>query len=138
MTDTKNTKTHTDKAAQALDAFANGPAKHAADVSAAAFEQAAERIAKALEGAAVSGELSFKDLAAAMSRDLAGLAINEFLLNPLQGLLGGLGGGAAASPNPVSVVMNIAGVSDAKSFQKSQGQIAASLSRAVSQGNKYI
>ncbi len=127
----------TEKAAKALNDFADGPAKDAAELAAQAFEQAGARIAQALETAALSGELSFRDMAAAITRDLASIAIQELILGPLQAALGG--GQSGQSPiNPVSVVMNISGVSDAGSFQKSQGQISASLARAVAQGQKFI
>ncbi len=134
----------TQKAEQALNDFAEGPAKDAADFAAQSFEQAGERIAQALERAARNGEFSFRDMTAAISRDLATLAIQELILDPLQtALAGGVkSSGAAQAQNPLNVVMNITGISDAtslqKSLQKSQGQISASLARAVSQGQKFI
>ncbi len=129
----------TEKAAAALSKFADGPAKEAADNAAKAFELAGDRIAKSLERAALSGEFSFRDMAAAITRDLAGLALQELVLGPLEATLGG-----SASPqpqggaNPINVVMNISGINDASGFQKSQGQISASLARAVAQGQKFI
>jgi lambda family phage tail tape measure protein len=137
MTDTK-------KAEQALSDFAQGPAQDAAELAAQSFEQAGERIAQALERAARSGEFSFRNMASSISRDLAALAIQDLIIDPLQGALSGgsKSGGAAQSPNPLNIVMNITGVSDAggfqKSLQKSQGQISASLARAVAQGQKFI
>jgi len=130
----------TEKAEQALNDFAEGPAKDAADLAAQSFEQASERIAQALERAARSGEFSFRDMAAAITRDIATLAIQELILDPLQAVLSGSAksGGSAQSQNPLNIVMNISGVSDAGSFQKSQGQISASLARAVAQGQKFI
>jgi len=126
------------RAGQALTDFAEGPAKDAADLAAQSFEQAGERIAKSLERAARSGEFSFRDMAAAISRDLAGLAIRELLIDPLNAALGGAQTGGAQAVNPLNIVMNITGVSDASGFQKSQGQISASLARAVAQGQKFI
>lgn len=130
----------TDKASKALNDFADGPAKDAADLAAQSFEQAGERIAQALERAARSGEFSFRDMAASISRDLAALAIQELILEPLQAVLSGgaKSGGPAQAANPLNIVMNITGVSDASGFQKSQGQISASLARAVAQGQKFI
>ena len=128
----------TQDAAKALDEFAAGPAKDAAELSAQAFEQAAERIASALERAATSGELSFRDMAASISRDLARLALNELILDPLQSALGGIGKSGPAPTSPLNIVMNISGVKDATSFQKSQGQISAAVARAARQGQKYI
>ena len=130
----------TDKAGKALNDFADGPAKNAADLAAQSFEQAGERIAQALERAARSGEFSFRDMAASISRDLAALAIQELIVEPLQDLLSGGAktGSSSQSANPLNIVMNITGVSDAGAFQKSQGQISASLARAVAQGQKFI
>ncbi|MCF6220533.1 MAG: hypothetical protein L3J65_05425 [Robiginitomaculum sp.] len=130
----------TGQAEKALSDFAEGPAKDAAELAAQSFEQAGERIAQALERAARSGELSFRDMAAAITRDLAALAIQELILDPLQAALSG-GGKSADVPqasNPFNIVMNITGVNDANSFQKSQGQISASLARAVAHGQKFI
>ena len=128
----------TEKAAKALTDFADGPARSAADDAAKAFELAGARIANALERAALSGEFSFRDMAAAITRDLARLAIENFVINPLEAALGGAaGGGTQTAASPVNVVMNISGVSDASGFQKSQGQISASLARAVSYGQKF-
>ncbi len=133
----------TEKAGKALTDFAEGPAKDAADLAAQSFEQAGDRIARALERAARSGEFSFRHMAAAISRDLAALTIRELLLEPLSaGLSSGKPGGVAPTTNPLNIVMNITGVNDASSFQKSlqksQGQISASLARAVAQGQKFI
>ena len=129
----------TEKAGKALTDFAQGPAKDAADLAAQSFEQAGERIAKALERAARRGEFSFRDMAAAITRDLASLALQELIAGPLSTTLAsGKPGGAPQAANPVNIVMNITGVNDAGSFQKSQGQISASLARAVAQGQKFI
>jgi len=129
-----------ERAGDALVDFAQGPASQAADLAAEAFEQAGNRIANALERAALSGELDFRQLAASITNDLASLAIQELLLNPLQAAIsGGLGGASAGQGlNPVNVVMNISGVSDASGFAKSQSQISASLARAVAQGQRFI
>lgn len=130
----------TEKAAQALSEFAEGPAKEAADTAADYFEQAGSRIANALERAALSGELSVRDMAASIARDLAAIAIQDLIVSPLEGLLSGKGGGGTTSQsasNPVSIVMNISGVNDANGFQKSQSQISASLARAVAHGQKF-
>jgi len=129
----------TEKAGKALDDFAKGPAKDAADLAAQSFEQAGERIARALESAARSGEFSFRDMAAAITRDLASLAIQELVIDPLSAVLSsGRSGSVSQATNPLNIVMNITGVNDASSFQKSQGQISASLARAVAQGQKFI
>lgn len=138
-------------AAQALSNFANGPAQTAANVAADAFEVAGSRIADALESAAKSGELSFNSLAQTITRDLASLAINELFTSPLQGLLSGvtsglssglgsiLGGGSSGrSSGAGNITLNVSGVSDADSFRRSEGQISASLARAVGQGQRFL
>ncbi|MBL4871004.1 MAG: hypothetical protein JKX72_08625 [Robiginitomaculum sp.] len=130
-----------EKSAQALNDFAQGPAKDAANAAAEYFERAGKRMASALEGAALSGELSIRDMAASIARDLASLAIQDLLISPLEAALRGgnsAGGSAGISQlNPVNIVMNLSGISDASGFQKSQGQISASLARAVAQGQKF-
>jgi len=139
----------TDDAAKALDDFASGPALAAADETAKLFEAAGARIADALEDAARSGELSFHALAQSAARDLASLAISEFITAPLQTALGSLtgqlmggsslGGNGSGQPKPpVTVNMTVSGVSDPASFARSQNQISTSLARAVSAGQRYI
>ena len=128
-----------DKAANALEDFADGPAIDLADNMAKAFELAGNRISKALTSAAQSGELSFSSLAESVTRDLAGLAISELITSPLQQAIGGLGdailGGGQKSS--VNVNMNLSGVTSADSFARSQNQISASLARAVSDGQRF-
>lgn len=135
--------TPTDDAAQALEDFAQGPAFAAADETAKLFEAAGDRIATALERAARSGELSFNNLAESVARDLARMAISNFITGPLSGAVSGLGNAlispsqSAAKP-PVTVNMTVSGVSDAASFNRSQGQISATLARAVNAGQRYL
>lgn len=107
----------------------------AAEATAKAFERAGERISVALSKAAASGELSFNALAESVTRDLAKLAIEDLLLGPLQSALGG--GGAASKARNSNITMNVNGVSDARSFQRSQGQISAALARAVNDGQRF-
>ena len=138
-------------AAKALQNFAQGPAMSAADDTAKMFEAAGDRIAKALEGAARSGELSFNSLAESVARDLAKMAISELITGPLSGavsaigsnlggaLFGGSGGSSqSAGKPPVTVNMTVNGASDAASFNRSQGQISATLARAVNAGQRYL
>jgi len=136
-----------DDAAQALTDFANGPAVAAADHTAKLFEAAGDRIADALEGAARSGELSFNALAESVARDLARLAVSELITSPLQGALSSLGGQLIGSPRggqsgpvrpPVTVNMTVSGVTDPRSFARSQNQISSALARAVSAGQRYL
>ena len=135
--------TPTDDAAQALQNFAQGPAMSAADDTAKLFEAAGERIATALERAARSGELSFNDLAESVARDLARMAINNFITAPLSDAVNTLGSNLTGANNtnikpPVTVNMTVNGVSDAASFNRSQGQVSATLARAVNAGQRYL
>lgn len=128
-----------DDAVNAVDDFARD-ASDAADATARAFELAGERIAQALTQAARSGEFSFNNLAESVAQDLARLAINELLIGPLQSAIGGIGNGliGGGSAKGATINMNISGVSDAASFQRSKGQISATLARAVLDGQRYI
>ena len=139
--------TPTDEAAQAVTDFANGPALVAADETAKLFEAAGERIADALETAARSGELSFNTMAENVARDLARLAVSELITSPLQSVIGSIGGqitgtvfggGGSTQKPPVTVNLNVSGVSDPSAFARSQSQISTSLARAVSAGQRYI
>lgn len=130
-------------AARAVADFASGPASEAADATAKAFELAGERIAQSLSKAARTGELSFNSLAESITQDLARLAINELIVGPLNSAIGGIGGGlggagTGGTARGTTINMNIAGVSDAGSFQRSKGQISATLARAVLDGQRYI
>ena len=138
--------TPTDEAARAVTDFANGPALVAADETAKLFEAAGERIADALETAARSGELSFNAMAESVARDLARLAVSELISTPLENIIGSIGGqitGAAfggssgAQKPPVTVNMNVSGVSDPSAFARSQSQISTSLARAVTAGQRF-
>lgn len=122
-----------------LSDFPDGTLSKTADDTARAFEAAGERIADALEKAARSGEFSFNSMAESITRDLARIAINDLISGPLQSVIGGIGarliGGGRNSP---TINMNLNGVTDAQSFQRSQGQISATLARAVIDGQRYI
>jgi len=131
------------EAADALQDFADGPAIDSAEAVAQAFELAGERISTALDRAAKSGEFSFNSLAESITRDLAKLAITELFTNPLQQAISGLGSsigqslsGGGSKP-AVNVNMTVSGVSSPDSFKRSQGQISASLARAVADGQRF-
>lgn len=85
------------EAADQLAAFADGPARDAADAISEAFNSTGRTIASALGRAARSGELSIKGLAASILKDLSGLAINQFVTAPLRDLFTGLGRGVVQS-----------------------------------------
>lgn len=136
------TETSQSAAGQAADAIAALDADGAfqsADAIAEAFEVAGARIAQSFEDAAKSGELSFNALAESVLKDFAKLAIGELIEAPLMALVDGLtrnltGGSSAAT----TVNMNISGASDPDGFRRSEGQIAATLARAVSFGQRRI
>lgn len=125
------------QAANAIAALDTDGAFRSAEDIAEAFEAAGERIAQSLENAAKSGELSFNALAESVLTDLAKLAVSELIEGPLMALIDGLGktlgSGAGAS---ATVNMNISGASDLDGFRRSEGQIAATLARAVSLGQR--
>lgn len=125
--------------AQALSDFSNSAAMQA-DETAQAFEQAGERIAKALEQAALKGEFSMKGLVQSVAQDLTRLAVSELFVQPLSRALGGThqGPNQGVSKPSVSVNMTVNGVSDAQSFARSQTQISTGLARAVSAAQKYL
>jgi len=121
-----------------LDTFSDD-AEAAADRTAIVFENAGERIAQALERAARSGELSFNRLAESIIQDLARSALTDLLINPLSDAIGSIGGASTgAKASGVTVNMNLSGVTDASGFERSKGQIAAGLARAVSSGQRYL
>ena len=127
----------------ALESFAARDAADGADLAAKAFEAAGRRIEAALVKAAKTGELSFHDMAEAILKDLARIAIQQVLTGPLETALGGLGqGGGSSTPQPQTggthITLNLSGVSDASSFARSQGQISAALARAVSHGQRFL
>ena len=135
--------TQIDSGAGALEDFAARDAADGADLAAKAFEAAGRRIEAALVKAAKTGELSFHDMAEAILKDLARIAIQQVLTGPLETALGGLGQGGSSGLAPsaqgaMNITLNLSGVSDAGSFSRSQGQISAALARAVSEGQRYL
>jgi lambda family phage tail tape measure protein len=126
----------TDEAAEALEAFANGPASDAAERLTEVFEQAGERIAGSLERAALSGELSFNHLAESVLNDLARIAVTELITAPLQGALSvltsSIAGGVSSKSAPVTVNLNMTQASGKSSAPAaSSAQLAAQVAQAV-------
>jgi hypothetical protein len=127
------------QAADAIAALDTDGAFQSADAIAEAFEAAGARIARSFEDAAKSGELSFNALAESVLKDVAKLAIGELIEAPLTALVEGLTQGLTGGSGPGTTVnMNISGASDPGGFRRSEGQIAASLARAVSLGQRRI
>lgn len=132
-----------ENAAKALSEFDISDAKDAADEMAQAFEAAGDRIASALQRAAQAGEFSFSQMAESVARDLARLAVEELVTAPLEGLINSVSSSLTAQTTgtqkpSVNVTMNVSGVSNPADFKKSDSQLAAGLSRAISQGRKLI
>lgn len=134
---TETSLTDAGQAANAIAALDTDGAFRSADDIAEAFEAAGARIARSLEDAAKSGELSFNALAESVLTDLAKLAVSELIEAPLASLIDGLAKSlGTASGAGTTVNMNISGTSDPSGFRRSEGQIAATLARAVSLGQR--
>jgi len=170
MTDTLNGadlagfQTEIGAASAALQEFAQGPARRAADEVASSFERAGQRIARALGRAAMDGEGSFKRMAKVILEEIARVALDRVLGGkaPFFGARAGGGavnrGGAylvgergpewfvpkqAGSIAPqggagVSVHFHLGAGADANGIARHQGQIAASIARAVAYGRRNL
>lgn len=104
-----------------LSPFANG----------AAFSQG--RVTPFATGGIVSGPVSFPMRG---GRGLMGEAGPEAIMPLTRGADGRLGVSAQAGAAPITINMNIS-TPDAQSFQRSQSQIAAQMSRALSRGQRH-
>lgn len=136
MTDDTETGVALAAAGEDLRAFVEGPGEAAADALSAAFDVAGIRIADALGAAARTGEADFARLVEAVLADLARIATAQ--------AIGGLFGGgtressrsAGEVAQSISITVNAAAGSDARSFLQSEGQIASALARAVRKGGR--
>jgi hypothetical protein len=154
-------------AAGALQAFAQGPAKRAADDVSASFERAGVRIARALGDAAVGGENAFKRLAKVILEELAKIALQQIFSKGGLGLsfFGARAGGgpvnigraylvgergpelfvprqagevAQPAGGAVAVHFHLGSAADASAIARHQGQIAAAIARAVAYGRRNL
>lgn len=155
-------------AAAALQAFAKGPARQAADAVGLSFERAGERIAHALGSAAAGGEAAFKRLAKVILEELAKIALQRLFTQTGGGKLpffgGKAGGGAvnvggaylvgergpevfvprqageigAVASGGVNVHFHLAAGADANVIIRNQAQIAAAIARAVAYGRRNL
>jgi Lambda phage tail tape-measure protein (Tape_meas_lam_C) len=126
-------------ASAALQDFAQGPARRAADEVGASFERAGERIARALGAAALGGETAFKRMVKTVLEELAKIALEQVLGRGGGSRLsfsGGEGGGKSAAPVIVNFLMGAGG--DANGIARHQGQIAAAIARAVAYGARNL
>jgi phage-related minor tail protein len=154
------------QAAGALQAFAKGPARRAADEVGQSFERAGGRIATSLARAATGGEAAFKRMAKVILEELAKLALNTVFTQlgakaPFFGaraaggpvnaggayLVGERGpelfvprgaGEIGAQAGAVSVHFHLSGGADASGIARHQGQIAAAIARAVAYGRRNL
>ncbi len=138
-------------ASAALQEFAQGPARRAANDVGVSFERAGERIARALGRAAIDGEGSFKRLAKIILEELAKLALYRIfaqgvaqqsaLVSSASGGFnagGAFAGGLAAPAGAVAVHFHLGAGADANAIARHQGQIAASVARAVAYGRRNL
>ncbi|MEZ5957925.1 MAG: phage tail tape measure C-terminal domain-containing protein [Hyphomonadaceae bacterium] len=154
-------------ASAALQAFAQGPARQAADAVGQSFERAGDRIARALGSAASGGEAAFKRLAKVILEELAKVALQRIFTQSGGALpfFGGKAGGGAvntggaylvgergpelfvprqageivgAASGAVSVHFHLPQGADVSAITKHQGQIAASIARAVAYGRRNL
>ncbi len=126
-------------ASAALQDFAQGPARRAADEVGASFERAGERIARALGSAALGGEGAFKRMVKTVLEELAKIALDQVLG---QGggsrSLSSRGDGAGKAAAPVIVNFHMGAGGDANGIARHQGQIAAAIARAVAYGSRNL
>lgn len=154
-------------ASAALQTFAQGPARQAANDVGASFERAGQRIARAMASAATGGEAAFKRLAKVILEELAKLALERIFTSGKQKpsffggkaaggtvnvggayLVGERGpelfvprqGGAIAQPmsGAVNVHFHLGAGADANAIARHQGQIAAAIARAVAYGRRNL
>jgi hypothetical protein len=153
-------------ASAALQEFARGPARRAADDVGQSFERAGDHIARALGSAAQGGETAFKRLAKVILEELAKVALDRIFTQsmsktPYFGAKAGGGavnaGGAylvgergpelfvprqsgviAAEAGAVSIHFHLGGGADAAAIARHQGQIAAAVARAVAYGRRNL
>ena len=113
-----------------------------AEAAARAFELAGARIEQALSKAAKTGELSFSDMVESILQDLAKVAVQDLVTDPLSGLFSsllGAGGGAQGGVGQtVNISMNVAGGQSSNGLRQSLGQISSSLGRAVLDSQRFL
>ncbi|MGB3455820.1 MAG: phage tail tape measure C-terminal domain-containing protein [Litorimonas sp.] len=132
------TEFDTGGAADAVAALDTEAARRSAEAMADAFDVAGGRISRSLEQAARSGELSFSSLAESVLSDLARIAVSEIVEAPLNAMVDRLGAvlGGARAGGSATVNLSVPGAADPDAFQRSEGQIAGALARAVALGQR--
>jgi phage-related minor tail protein len=152
-------------ASAALNEFAQGPARRAADEIGASFERAGERIAASMTRAALGGEGSFKRMAKTILEELAKIALNQVFGKGGQPYFGARAGGGSVNAGgaylvgergpewftpshagkistvpagAVNVHFHLGAGADANAIARHQGQIAAQVARAVAYGRRNL
>lgn len=112
------------------------------------FEATARSIEEELERAARTGTFRFREMTQDILNDLATLAADRYIRQPLEELIGGLlgGGGAGGGSVPgvgispvgksTSVTLNLGQTVDVAGFRQSETQIAATLSRLLARAGR--
>ncbi|MEI9932794.1 MAG: phage tail tape measure C-terminal domain-containing protein [Rhizomicrobium sp.] len=86
-----------DEAAQTLNAFANGPVLDATTTIENAVNKSFNAVSATIARAAVSGRTSIDRLVDAILADFERVAISQFIVKPIEGIVGSLAGGLAQS-----------------------------------------
>ncbi|MEQ1618831.1 MAG: phage tail tape measure C-terminal domain-containing protein [Terricaulis sp.] len=137
--DASDIESELNAASEALAAFAQGPARRAADEVALSFERAGERIARALGSAAGGGEAAFKRMAKTILEELAKIALDRIFRTGGGSPFGGSGqSNPTLGANPVAVHFHLGAGGDPNAIARNQGQIAAAIARAVAYGGRYL
>ena len=95
-------------AGKALDAFASGPVLNATQSIEGAVSKSFAAVESTIARAAVSGKLSMDQLVNAILADFDRIAVSQFIVKPVEGILGSIAssllpiGGARAAGGPVS------------------------------------
>lgn len=95
-------------AAKALDDFANGPVLDATKTIESAVSKSFDSVAATIARAALSGKLSMDQLVNAILADFDRIAVSQFIVKPLEGIVSSFAGsllnfgGALASGGPVA------------------------------------
>lgn len=95
------------KAGQALNDFASGPVSDAARTIEAAVDKSFDAVARTIARAALSGKLSMDQLVSAILADFERIAVSQFIVKPIEGLVSSFAGsllplgGALAAGGPV-------------------------------------
>ncbi|HWA91807.1 MAG TPA: phage tail tape measure C-terminal domain-containing protein [Rhizomicrobium sp.] len=97
------------KAGQALGDFASGPVTSATNAIEAAVDKSFDAVARTIARAAASGKLSMDQLVDAILADFERVAVSQFIVKPIEGLVSSLSdsffssiGGALAGGGPVN------------------------------------